>query len=167
MRLLSLIAMLLLACSLSASAQLDVRVLETELVKRYCAGMKLQQYVLPDGTEVDCLSDTHAIEVEKSDSGWYDSLAQALHYSLWTKDIAEHPRDFGKFNSDISSPRRAGVILVCLRERSREDPNDFCTEHTAHLYRIVEEYLLPLTIWDCNYPVDLTLSDCQKIEGQR
>ena len=125
--------------------------------------MKLQQYVLPDDTEADCISDTHAIEVEKSDSGWYDSLAQALHYALWTKDISENPCEFRRWSRDIDGPRKPGIILVCLREREPENPNDFCTEHTLHLRRIVEEHRLPVTIWDCNYPADETLGDCQQI----
>lgn len=154
---------LLLAGALPAHALLDARVLDAQLVQRYCAGMILQQYTLPDKTEADCISETHAIEVDKS-TFWYDSLAQSLHYALWTRDIAEQPDAFEPWSAQIDKPLKAGIILVCMRPRDPNDPNDLCTEHYARLFRIIEEYRLPVTIWDCNYPADAALSDCQKID---
>jgi len=64
---------LLLAGTLPAYAQLDAYVSDAQLVQRYCAGM-LQQFKMPDGTRADCISDTHAIEVEKS-ALWFQALA--------------------------------------------------------------------------------------------
>ncbi len=84
--------------------------------------------------------------------------------SLWTRDIAYRPKTWKRWSVDVGSPRKAGVILICLRPGDRDDPNEFCTEHYAHLYRIVEEYSLPVTIWDCDYPADATLSDCRKAD---
>jgi hypothetical protein len=44
---------------------------ESEIVGRLCAGMQ-QELTFPDSTRLDCLSTTHAIEVDFSDNGLPD-----------------------------------------------------------------------------------------------
>jgi hypothetical protein len=152
----------------SAYAKLDVPALDAELVSRYCAGM-MQQFAMPDGTKADCISDTHAIEVEKA-GFWYDSLGQSLHYALWTSEIAEQPDAFKPQSSKIEKPRKAGIVFVCMRPQQE---GELCTEHYARLFRIIEEYRLPVTIWDCNWNEHMRLDDCpvrdmpQPTTGQR
>ncbi|MET4686265.1 hypothetical protein [Sinorhizobium fredii] len=50
---------------------------EADLVDRYCAGM-IKEFPNPDGTRTDCISDTHAIEVDFSKK-WAEAIGQALH----------------------------------------------------------------------------------------
>ena len=56
------------------------------------------EYVLPDRTRVDCLTDTHAIEIDFADQ-WYCAVGQALHYARMAERepgialILEHPED--------------------------------------------------------------------------
>lgn len=52
--------------------------------ERWCAARQGQaEYRLPDGTRVDCLTRTHAIEVDFAEK-WAESIGQALYYALKT-----------------------------------------------------------------------------------
>ena len=77
---------------------------------RYCAGMDIE-ITLPDDTRADCISNTHAIEVEFTEY-WYQALGQALHYSLWTAEIADAADHYARWSRLIDGPRKAGIILV-------------------------------------------------------
>lgn len=134
-----------LVASLSSSA---MGFSERELADRYCAGMQTQ-IRMPDGTWADCLSDSHIIEVEFS-AKWHEAIGQSLHYQLWTDDPPWGEAGAGK-------PREAGIILLCVMSE------DTCTDHFVRLYRVIEHYELPITIWDCNPRTDATLGDCQAI----
>jgi hypothetical protein len=72
-----------------------------------------QQFKMPDGTKADCLSDTHAIEVEKS-GFWYDSLAQSLHYALWKKEIAEQPDPRQVPSGPLVRPPLSPIFSIAL-----------------------------------------------------
>ena len=63
---------------------------EAAYVTSHCQGQI--EYVLPDKTRVDCLTDTHAIEYDFSYK-WAEAIGQSLYYSAMT----------GK---------RAGVVLL-------------------------------------------------------
>ncbi len=54
---------------------------EADYVNHFCKG-KIE-YVLPDKTRVDCLTNIHAIEYDYSRK-WAESLGQALYYSART-----------------------------------------------------------------------------------
>jgi hypothetical protein len=101
------------------------------------------EYRMPDGTRADCLSRMHMIEVEFSEN-WAESIGQALFYAAYTHDMR-------------IGPRPPGIILICRQHR------DNCTEHAARLYRVVQDYDLPLTIWDCDL-TDPSLDKCQRME---
>jgi len=116
---------------------------ESEMVAKLCAGMN-QELVLPDRTRIDCLSPTHAIEVDFSEK-WAEAIGQALHYSLWTAELPS----IGK--------KRAGIILICRHAR------DTCTDHSVRLFRVVDAFDLPVTVWDCDV-TDESLDDCQQID---
>jgi hypothetical protein len=118
---------------------------EKALQQRFCQGMKLE-YHMPDGARADCLSPTHIIEVDFSEK-WAESIGQALFYAAWTSEMP-------------IGARRAGIILICRRSR------EACTNHTARLYRVVQDYGLPITIWDCDEG-DQSLSRCQRIDRTR
>lgn len=131
---------------------------EHDMKERYCApdGM-ITEFTFPDTTRADCISKTHAIEVEFTEK-WAEALAQALHYALWTNEIAEAPNDFPRWSRQIDTPRKAGIILVCRKAQ------DTCTGHYVRLFRIIEEFRLPVTIWNCDVNDDPILADCQVID---
>ena len=57
---------------------------EANYVDFYCQQWKGQiEYVLPDRTRVDCLTDTHAIEFDWCRK-WAESIGQALCYGKMT-----------------------------------------------------------------------------------
>jgi hypothetical protein len=115
---------------------------ERQLQERFCEGMVLE-FRMPDGARADCLSPTHIIEVDFSEK-WAEAIGQALFYASWSAELELRPR-------------RAGIILICRQNR------DNCTEHAARLYRVVQDYSLPLTIWDCE-ATDVGLDACQRID---
>jgi hypothetical protein len=116
---------------------------EAGLQSRLCRGMSLE-FALPDRTRIDCLSGTHAIEVDFWDN-WYEAIGQSLHYALGTAEL-----------TSIGS-RRAGVILVCRRSP------EMCSEHAARLFRVIGEYRLPITVWNCELTAR-ALADCRATE---
>ncbi len=75
--------------------------------------------VLSDRTRVDCLTATHAVEVEFAPK-WAEAVGQSLHYASLT----------GK---------RAGIVLVL---RSSRD-----SRHLTRLLGVVRRYDLPVDVW--------------------
>lgn len=80
---------------------------EADLVERYCVGM-IQEFRNPDKTRTDCISDTHAIEVEFSHK-WAEAIGQALHYALWTEQFADFPEAFSRWHHEVSTPKKPGI----------------------------------------------------------
>lgn len=72
-----------------------------------------------DGTRVDCLTDSHAIEVEFARK-WQEAIGQSLHYALKTG-------------------RSAGIVLI-LRKPSDE-------HYWKNLKAVIRRYSLPVTLW--------------------
>lgn len=57
---------------------------EADYVNHYCPQWKGQiEYVLPDRTRVDCLTDTHAIEFDWCRK-WAEAIGQSLYYAKMT-----------------------------------------------------------------------------------
>ena len=57
---------------------------EKDYQKYWCSEQKgTQEYRLKDGTRVDCLTNTHAIEVEYAKK-WAESIGQSLYYAEQT-----------------------------------------------------------------------------------
>jgi hypothetical protein len=117
---------------------------EEVFVSRYCAGMAVD-IRLPDGTRPDCVSATHAIEVDYSEK-WAEAIGQALHYAQWTRETTW-----------LTGPKQPGIVLVCRL------PRETCTNHVGRIVRIVRVYRLPITIWDCDMD-EMRLRECQIIE---
>ena len=112
--------------------------------ERFCKGMTLE-YRLPDATRADCLSPGYVIEVDFTEK-WAESIGQALHYGLWTRELP-------------IGARKIGIILICHKQR------EICTDHTVRLKRVVEGFHLPIRLWDCEAR-DLSLDQCQILTGQ-
>lgn len=74
MRWLIIIAMLV-GC---ASAPKPQRMYEADHVRAWCTGVVEAR--LSDGTRVDCLTETHAIEVDWARK-WMEGVGQSLHYA--------------------------------------------------------------------------------------
>lgn len=79
----------------------DKRLHETDYVHAYCSGFK--EYVLPDKTRIDCLTDTHACEFDWAKK-WYEGFGQALWYAHNTGKkpclvlILKSDKDYKYFN---------------------------------------------------------------------
>lgn len=58
-----------------------VKFQEKDYVKKYCNGYI--EFVLPDKTRVDCLTDEYAIEYDYAKK-WAESIGQALYYAKKT-----------------------------------------------------------------------------------
>jgi len=66
--------------------------LEIDYQQRLCAGLFINRH-LKNGTEVDCVSDTHAIEVDFTEK-WAEAIGQSLQYAS-------------------KRQRLPGIILIC------------------------------------------------------
>lgn len=75
--------------------------------------------VLEDQTRCDCITATHAVEVEFA-KRWSQAVGQSLHYALKT----------GK---------RAGIVLILARPSSEK--------YLHRLKAIVDHFTLPITVW--------------------
>ena len=85
-----------------------------------CVGME-QEVRLPNGTRADCLTDTHAIEVEFSEK-WAEGLGQALSYAA-------------------STGKQPAIFLICRQEQ------DKCLAHALRLEEAIAYWQLPVTVW--------------------
>jgi hypothetical protein len=125
----TILAALCVSLSLAAPA---LAIKESEFQKRFCAGM-LQEQILKSGARLDCLSGTHAIEVEFSKK-WAEAIGQALHYAAET---------------DL----KPGIILVCKKDES------ICLKHIFRAESTLSHWKLPITVWRCGAEMQ-TLDEC-------
>ena len=72
-----IIFFIILQFQISAAAKM----LEKDYVNMYCNGET--EYVLPDKTRVDCLTEEYAIEFDYAKK-WAESIGQSLYYSKMT-----------------------------------------------------------------------------------
>ena len=93
---------------------------EKDINNEWCiANGGITEYRTKDGTYVDCLTDTYAIEVEY-DYNWKESIGQSLHYAETT---GKQP-----------------AILFIKRKSSKKD-------YFQELKRTVVEFKLPIKIF--------------------
>ena len=86
----------------------------------WCKGMKGKvEYRLEDSRRVDCLTDTHAIEVEFANK-WPEAIGQSLGYSMLVQ-------------------KKAGIVLILKK------PTDQL--HWERLNKVVQHYQLPIKLW--------------------
>ena len=105
----------ILLASLTHAAQASERTYQAV----WCAQVGgTAEYVLPDRTRVDCLTDTHAVEVEHAKK-WAQAVGQSLHYAAWTG-------------------RRAAVLLIVSDGEER---------FLKRLQGVVNHYGLPIDIF--------------------
>lgn len=77
------------------------------------------EVVLPDRTRCDCLTDSHAVEVDFGNK-WAEAVGQALYYAIQTN-------------------RKAGIVLIL------EKPTDY--KYWIRLNTIIEHFNLPIDTW--------------------
>ena len=90
---------------------------ESDFQSQWCQGRV--EVTLSDRTRVDCLTDSHAIEVEFA-SKWKNAIGQSLHYALMT----------GK---------KAGIALILRKETDQR--------YLDQLNRVIEANKLLIQVW--------------------
>ena len=92
---------------------------ELERAARFCAAIGgSAEVVLDDRTRVDCLTDSHAIEVDRS-AKWAEAIGQALYYAAKTD-------------------RLAAIALIASDDRA--------CRHVHRAWLVAAHYRLPLTV---------------------
>lgn len=112
---------ILLAClCLPVSAHSEQRQMpEKAYQEQWCKERGQVEYVLPDKTRCDCLTETHAVEFDFG-SKWAEAIGQSLYYSLQT----------GK---------RAGVVLILEGAKDHK--------YWVRLNSIIQGFSLPIDTW--------------------
>ncbi len=85
----------------------------------WCIGKGKAEVLLPDRTRCDCLTQTHAVEVDFAPK-FYEAIGQALYYSLQT----------GK---------KGGIVLIV------ENKSDY--KYWLRLNSTIEHFHLPIDTW--------------------
>ena len=93
----------------------------------WCTEQKGQmEYVLPDFTRVDCLTEDHAIEFDFANK-WAESIGQALHYGMMTGKkpgivlIIEKPKQFVYYNRIVPLCEKYGITLWTMKSPLYEE----------------------------------------------
>ncbi len=94
----------------------NAHALEKDYVSKHCNGQI--EFVLPDRTRIDCLTDSHAIEYDFG-RNFYQAVGQSLHYAMFT----------GK---------RAGIVLII---------NDSELRFYNRAKALINHYGLPIDLW--------------------
>ena len=96
------------------------RLREADYVHAYCKGT--EEYVLPDKTRVDCLTETHACEFDWAKK-WCEGFGQALWYSYNTGKkpclvlILKSDKDYVYFNRAKILCDKYGVSLLEVKAK--------------------------------------------------
>ena len=121
----NLIFFILLACSLPVQAKRMYN--EAYYQELWCSEQKGQmEYVLPDFTRVDCLTEDHAIEFDFANK-WAESIGQALHYGMMTGKkpgivlIIEKPKQFVYYNRIVPLCEKYGITLWTMKSPLYEE----------------------------------------------
>ncbi len=112
-----LIVFLIGIFSLSVSAQ--AKKYEKDYQESWCSGKGVTEFVLPDKTRVDCLTDSHAIEFDWAKK-WAEAIGQSLYYSFATN-------------------KKAGIVIILKSEKDKK--------HLTKLYSVIEHNKLEIDVW--------------------
>lgn len=88
------------------------------------AGWRMEQH-MPNGTRADCVSETHAWEIDFAHK-WAEALGQSLNYAAET----------GK---------TPGIILICKRGTEAR-----CLTWALTLEQTIKRWQLPVTVMRCD-----------------
>ena len=96
---------------------------EKSISNRWCLSKGgIREFRTKDGTYVDCLTDTYAVEAE-FDINWKEAIGQSLHYA--------------------ESTNQSAAILFIKRENSTKD-------YYGELERVINKYQLPIKVFVIN-----------------
>ncbi len=109
----------LFICCLSLSMGAQAKKYEKDYQEAWCSGKGVSEFVLPDKTRVDCLTDTHAIEFDWANK-WAEAIGQSLYYSFATN-------------------KKAGVVIILKSEKDKK--------HLTKLYSVIEHNKLDIDVW--------------------
>lgn len=102
----ALIALILMVTTAQAG-----KLKERDYQARFCAGMKLE-VPTKSGSRADCVSDTHAIEVDWPKK-WAEAIGQSLHYAS-ELNLKAGTRDMVTIIKKIVKPPRPARIKNAL-----------------------------------------------------
>lgn len=99
---------------------------EADYVDHNCKGEL--EYILPDRTRVDCLTDTHAIEYDYSHK-WAESIGQSLYYSAMTGKKAGivlivDPADNGRYLKRLNKAIKDKCLQIDVSVINIHDKNN-------------------------------------------
>lgn len=133
------LALLLAALACGPAAARDRK--EDRFALRICAGMQREVTVPPGGSRIDCVSATHAIEIDWT-YRWAEAAGQAMHAGAGLGLIP-------------------GVALYC-----EPDGRSRCERKLQLLRGLFWRYRVRATIWAC--PIGApSLEACRRIEVRR
>jgi len=108
---------------------------ESDYRSALCGSADYRQEVsMPNGTKADCVSETHAIEIDFAQK-WAEAIGQSLNYAAET----------GK---------PPGVILICKSGTERK-----CLKWSLLLEQTASHWKLPIKVWLCDADAR-RLADC-------
>jgi hypothetical protein len=112
---------------------------ESDYRDHICGAAGWQMEVrMSNGTKADCLSETHAIEID-----WTYKYAEAIGQSL---------------NYASVTGKQPGIILICKRGTERK-----CLKWSLLLEETIAAWKLPITVWLCGADAR-RLDDCTRKE---
>ena len=93
---------------------------ESTINTRWCDSRGgIAEFRTKDGTYVDCLTDTYAVEAE-FDNNWKEAVGQSLHYA--------------------ESTNKQAAILLIKRQKSKKD-------YYSELERVINKFQLPIKVY--------------------
>ena len=100
--------------------QNNFKLSERTINTRWCDSRGgIAEFRTKDGTYVDCLTDTYAVEAE-FDNNWKEAVGQSLHYA--------------------ESTNKQAAILLIKRQKSKKD-------YYSELERVINKFQLPITVF--------------------
>ena len=100
--------------------QNDFKLSESSINARWCDSRGgIAEFRTKDGTYLDCLTDTYAVEAE-FDNNWKEAVGQSLHYA--------------------ESTNKEAAILLIKRQKSKKD-------YYSELERVIKKFQLPITVF--------------------
>ncbi len=97
---------------------------ESDYVHAYCNGK--EEFILPDKTRVDCLTETHACEFDWAKK-WYEGFGQALWYAYNTNKkpclvlILKSNKDYIYYNRAKILCDKYGINLVEIKAKDYKE----------------------------------------------
>lgn len=98
----------------------SVKQKERDFSEVWCSAHEgVMEFMLPDRSRCDCLTETHAVEVDFA-AKWKEAVGQSLHYAGLTK-------------------KAPGIVLILKSEKDEK--------YLLGLKRVISEFNLPIKVW--------------------